>query len=167
MVFSPPGSSVHGTFQARILEGVAISFTRASSQTRDRTRVSCTAGRFFTDWTTLEAQSHSVESTFCDPMDCSLPGSSGHGILQARILKWVAVPFSRGSSQPRDWTQVSHISSVFFTACATREAYNLSTGPVVNVQRMSFWHQVTTACTLRACWCCYFLHTSPRKIHEA
>ena len=42
----------------------------------------------------------------CDPMDYSLPGSSGHGILQARILEWVAFPFSWGSSQPRDLTQV-------------------------------------------------------------
>ena len=40
--------------------------------------------------------------TLCDPMDCSLSGSSVHGILQARILEWVAVPFSRGSSQHRD-----------------------------------------------------------------
>ena len=40
--------------------------------------------------------------TLCDPMDCSLPGSSVHGILQARILEWVAMPSSRGSSQPRD-----------------------------------------------------------------
>ena len=39
--------------------------------------------------------------TLCDPMDCSPPGSSAHGILQARILEWVAIPFSRGSSQPR------------------------------------------------------------------
>ena len=45
-----------------------------------------------------------------------------HGILQARILEWVAVPFSRGSSQPRDWTQVSHIVGRFFTSWATREA---------------------------------------------
>ena len=45
--------------------------------------------------------------TLWDPMDCSPPGSSVHGILQARILKWVADPFSRGSSQPRDGTQVS------------------------------------------------------------
>ena len=43
--------------------------------------------------------------TLCDPMDGSPPGSSVHGILQARILKWVAIPFSRGSSQPRDWTR--------------------------------------------------------------
>ena len=53
--------------------------------------------------------------TLCDPMDCSLPGSSVHGILQARILEWIAVPFSRGSSQPRHWTQVSHIAGGFFT----------------------------------------------------
>ena len=44
-----------------------------------------------------------------------------HGILQARILEWVAFPFSRGSSQPRDWTQVSHIAGGFFTSWATRE----------------------------------------------
>ena len=53
--------------------------------------------------------------TLFNPMDCSLPGSSVHGILQARILEWVAVPFSRGSSQPRDRTQVSHIAGRFFT----------------------------------------------------
>ena len=45
----------------------------------------------------------------CNPMDCSLLGSSVHGILQARILEWVAIPFSRGSSQPRNQTQVSRI----------------------------------------------------------
>ena len=45
--------------------------------------------------------------TLCDPMDCNLPGSTVHGILQARTLEWVAIPFSRGSSQPRDQTWVS------------------------------------------------------------
>ena len=45
--------------------------------------------------------------TLCDPMDCSLPGSSVHGIFQARILEWIAICFSRGSSQPRDQTLVS------------------------------------------------------------
>ena len=45
----------------------------------------------------------------CNPMDCSLPGSSIHGIFQARILEWVAISFSRRSSLPRDWTQVSLI----------------------------------------------------------
>ena len=51
----------------------------------------------------------------CDPMDCSLPGSSVHGILQARILEWVAMPSSRGSSQPRDRTQVFYTAGRFFT----------------------------------------------------
>ena len=57
--------------------------------------------------------------TLCDPMDYTV-----HGILQARILKWVAFPFSRGSSQPRDRTQVSRIAGGFFTSWATREAPN-------------------------------------------
>ena len=47
--------------------------------------------------------------TLCDPMDCSLPGFSIHGILQERILEWVTISFSRGSSRPRDRTQVSRI----------------------------------------------------------
>ena len=54
----------------------------------------------------------------CNPMDCSLPGSTVHGILQARILEWVAIPFSRGSSGPRDLTCIfcgSCISCRFFT----------------------------------------------------
>ena len=46
-----------------------------------------------------------------------------HGILQPRILEWVAFPFSRGSSQPRDWTQVSHGAGRFSTSWATREAH--------------------------------------------
>ena len=54
-------------------------------------------------------------------MDGSPPGSSVCGILQARILQWVALPFSRGSSQPRDWIQVSCIAGGFFTVWATRE----------------------------------------------
>ena len=56
--------------------------------------------------------------TLCDPMDCSPPGFSVHGILQARMLEWVAMPSSRGSSQPRDRTQVSYISGRFFTIWA-------------------------------------------------
>ena len=56
-------------------------------------------------------------------MDCSPPSSSIQGILQARILEWVAISFSRGSSRPRDRTQVSHIAGRRFNLCATREAY--------------------------------------------
>ena len=61
--------------------------------------------------------------TLCNPMYYSRPGSSVHGILQARILKWVAIPFSRGSSQSRDWAWVSCPAGRFFTICATREAH--------------------------------------------
>ena len=53
-------------------------------------------------------------STLCDPMDCSLPGSSLHGILQARVLEWGAISFSRGSSRPRDRTLVSCIPGRHF-----------------------------------------------------
>ena len=59
--------------------------------------------------------------SLCDHMDCSSPGSSVHGILQARILEWGAIPFSRGPSWPRDQTQVSCIAGRFFTVSATRE----------------------------------------------
>ena len=59
--------------------------------------------------TNHESESEVAQSclTLYDPMDCSLPGSSVHGIFQARVLEWVAIAFSRGSSRPRDWTQVS------------------------------------------------------------
>ena len=59
--------------------------------------------------------------TLCGPMNCSPPGSSVHGIFQAGILEWIAIPFSSGSSWPRDWTRVSCIAGRFFTAWATRE----------------------------------------------
>ena len=55
-------------------------------------------------------QSLSRVQLFCDPMDCSLPCGSVHGILQARILEWVAIPFSRGSSWPRDGIRVSSLA---------------------------------------------------------
>ena len=66
--------------------------------------------------------------TLCNPMDSSPPGSSVHGILQAKMLEWVAIPSSRGSSQPRDQTQVSRIAGGFFTIWATREAHEYWSG---------------------------------------
>ena len=78
---SPPGSSVHGIFQARVLEWGAIAFSlifRNSKMLSEPLKVRV-----------LLAQSC---LTLCDPVDCSLPGSSVHGILQPRILEWVAVP---------------------------------------------------------------------------
>ena len=59
--------------------------------------------------------------TLWDPMDCSPSGSSVHGIFQAGILEWVAIPSSSGSSWPRDWTLISCIAGKFFTPWATRE----------------------------------------------
>ena len=55
----------------------------------------------------------------CDPVDCSPPGCSVPGILQARILEWAAISFSRGSSQPRDWTLISFPTGRFLTIWAT------------------------------------------------
>ena len=88
---SPPGYSVHGILQARILERITILFSRGSSPPRDRTWVSRTAGGFFTIWATRET---------------------------TRILEWVAILFSRGSSKPRDWTRchLLQTDSLFFEA---------------------------------------------------
>ena len=112
----------------RILECVAYAFCSGSSQPRNWTGVSCIAGGFFTNWAIWEArQAFQISSnisqklwhkygvvsvaqsclTLCNPMDYSPPGSSVHGILQARILEWVAMSFSRGSSQPRNRTRIS------------------------------------------------------------
>ena len=72
--------------------------------------------------------SHSVLSDSLWPKDCSPPGSSVHGILQARVLEWVAMPSSRGSSQSRAQTQASHTTGGFFTIWTAREAQSLDWG---------------------------------------
>ena len=66
--------------------------------------------------------SHSVLSELHDPMDCSLPGCSVHGIRQEKILEWVAIPFSRASSWPKDPTRIFCTAGRFFMVWATREA---------------------------------------------
>ena len=110
---SLPGSSVHGILQARILEWVALPSSREFSWPgiephllyRLHWQVGslplAPPGKPYTAQSVLVAQSC---LTLCNPMDCSLPGSSVHVILQARIPEWVAIPFSRGSSRPRDQT---------------------------------------------------------------
>ena len=65
------------------------------------------------------AKSFQSSPILCDPVDCSPPGSSAHGILQARILEWVAMPSSRGSSKPRDLSHVSYVS------CNGRQEWHL------------------------------------------
>ena len=59
--------------------------------------------------------------TLCNPMDCDMPGFSVYGGLQARILEWIAISFSRGSCQPRDQIWVSHIAGKLFIVWATWE----------------------------------------------
>ena len=90
MDYTPPGSSIHGILQARILEWVAISFSKSISQSESEVAQSCL--------------------TLCDPMDYSQPVSTVDGILQANILEWVAISFSKGSSRPRDQIRVSCIA---------------------------------------------------------
>ena len=82
-------------------------------------------GMYYTEQKTFKESSLSVSVvksevtqlflTLCDPMDCRLPGFSVHGIFQAIVLEWIAISFSRGSSQPRDWTRVSRIVDGCFT----------------------------------------------------
>ena len=92
---------------------VICAFAHTSSSTQNSCRV------HWVKWVSEVAQPCLI---LCDPMDCSLPGSSLHGILQARVLEWVAISFSRGSSRPRDWTPVSCIAGRRFNLWATREA---------------------------------------------
>ena len=77
----------------------------------------------------IQSESEVAQScpTLCDPMDPTPPGSSVHGIFQARTLEWVAISFSRRSSRPRDWTWVSSIISRHLTIWATREDLSLYT----------------------------------------
>ena len=99
----------------------------------------------------LVTQTH---PTLCDPMDCSPPDSSVHGILQARILERVANPSSRGPSWHRDRTQVSCIAGRFFTIWATRETSNA----VVDLKYTHNTHKVPRAwCRLPPQWDAGFL----------
>ena len=164
---SPPDSSVHGISQARILDRVAMSFSRRS-QPKNQTHISCLAGRTTREahwnpedtlilsatlpfWNFAEERMQAfycldpyhiplsdymcsvVRSclTLCSHMYCSLAGSSAHGIIQARILEWGAISYSRGSSWPRNRTCVYCISCtgrLILYSSATWEAwlYNLS-----------------------------------------
>ena len=104
---SSPGSSVHGIFQNTRV--VAISYSRGSFRPRDRNCISC-AGRLILDFinsATWEAHMRHLRCqgvvtqscpTLCDPMDYSLPGSSVHGIFQARVLEWGAITFSKAEA---------------------------------------------------------------------
>ena len=86
--------------------------------------------------------------TLCTPVDCSLPSSSVHGILQARILERVSISFSRGSSRPRDWTWVFWIAGRHFTVWATREAIYVGGGVCVCI--------IYIHVCIYVCICAYF-----------
>ena len=145
MDFGLPGSSVHEISQARILEWIAISSSRGSSWLRDRTCVSCNGRWILYHWATREAhQTQECLQSYSHKMQaCGVKTSlkmkvkslshvqlfatpwtlaSVQVILQERILEWVAISFSRESSQLRDQTQVSRIVGRCFNLWATKEA---------------------------------------------
>ena len=100
MDYSPPGSSVHGIFQARVLEWGVVAFSDSSTtnnkiQPVEWFQYARHSFKYFT-YHIFTYACEVVQScpTLCNPMDCSLPGSSVHGILQARPLEWVAISFS-------------------------------------------------------------------------
>ena len=99
----------------------------------------------------------SVVCTLSNSMDCSLPGSSVHGILQVRILEWVAIAFSKGPSRSRDWNWVSWTAGRFFTLWATREALIC-----VWTTQFMFWENSIETCILLR----VKQITSPGWLHE-
>ena len=113
---SLPGPSIYGIFQTGVLEWGAIAFIIETFIEHLQY-----AGLLIGSMCMCD-QSLQWCATPCDPMDCSLPGSSVHRILQARILEWVAMPSSMGSSWSMDWTCVSCITGRLFTLWATWEA---------------------------------------------
>ena len=128
-----PGPSIHGIFQARVLEWVATTFSVGvcsfhwNSQPRKMTfqrlwlqtgtelgvKKCCPLVGIICNYN-LTAGAQSCP-TLCDPMEGSVPGSAVRGIFQARILEWAAISFSRGYSQPRDQIRVSCIADRRFT----------------------------------------------------
>ena len=120
MDYGLPGSSVHGIFPGKNTGVFAVSSSKGSSRPRDWTHVSCIVK--------VKVESLSSVQLFATPWTVTHQAPLSMGILQARILEWVAMPFSRGSSQPRDQTQVSHIASRYFTTWATREAQEYTSG---------------------------------------
>ena len=135
VLWDPMDYTVHGILQARILEWVAVSFSRGSSQPRNQTRVSCIADRFFTSWTTRKAL---YIQTQCSLLHGIFPIQGSNTGLphwkqilyqlsheeSPRILEWVAYPFASRSSQPRNRTRVSCIACRFFTSWVTREPHS-------------------------------------------
>ena len=131
---SPSGSSVHGILQTRTLEWVARpspgNFPNPGIELKSPASSALQGDSWPLSHQSLSVTKHAcfhakllqLCPTLCDPMDCSPPGSSVHGTSQARVLEWVAMPFSRRSFPPRDWTWVSYFADRFCTIWASMEA---------------------------------------------
>ena len=98
----------------------------------------------------IESEIAQLCPTLCDPVDCSLPGSSVNGIFQARVLEWVAVSFSKGSSLPRDWTWVSALKADAYRLRhfwwgneSTEELGNLLSNCWLSEKQRLDWNEVT------------------------
>ena len=175
MDLSLPGSSIRGIFQARVLEWVAIAFSGVQAQRHwfSNNKVSIF---FFTKHYICSLSYGSSSSkpnhqwpvcastcvhaqwclTLCGSMNCSPPGSYVPGILQARILEWVAISFSRGSSWPSDQTQVVSppLSGRFFSTEPPGKPQNTEISPKT-LEECEKRHTVFTACSLsKSFWIC-------------
>ena len=139
---SPPGSSVLGILQARILKWVAIPFSRGFSWCRDWTWVSCTGRQILYHqrrplYHLLIAKSLQSCPILCDPIDGSPPGSPIPGILQARTLEWVATSFSNALK----WkVKVKSLSCVWPSATPWTAAFQAP--PSMGLSRQEYWSGV-------------------------
>ena len=116
---------LYGIRDSPLLRHLMLTFIRVSQSIVKRNSVNCQMQKCIVSvflQTYIALVTHS-RLTLWNSMDCSPPGSSVRGILQAKILWCVAIPFYRGSFWPRDRTQVSHIAGRFFTDWVTREAH--------------------------------------------
>ena len=148
---SPPDFSVHGISQVRILEWVANSFSRGSSQPRDQTHISCIGRQVLYHWATREAPlwtaaaAKSLQSclTLCDPKDGSPSGSPVPGILQAKTLEWVAISFSNA----RKWkNKVKLLSRVQLLATQWTAAHQAPMS--MGFSRQEYWSGVPSPSSL-------------------
>ena len=137
------GSSVHGIFQARILEWVAMPSSRRSSRPTDRTPISYVSLHWqagplpLAPPATAAAKSLQSCPTLCNPIDGSPPGSPVHGILQARTLEWVAISFSNAWK----WkVKVNSLSHARLLATPWTAAYQAL--PSMGFSRQEYWSGV-------------------------
>ena len=134
---SPSDSSIHGISQERILEEVAVSFSRGSSQPRNQTHIACIGWQILYCGATAAAKSLQSCPTLCNPRDNSPPGSPIPGILQARTLEWAAISFSNAWK----WkVKVKSLSRVWLLATPWTAAYQAP--PSMGFSRQEYWSGV-------------------------